>query len=124
MTATTLAIEDTTNRAALAFDVSRRFNSQPLARARPPSLLTRTTDIVPVIVPALVIAGRGTAAIGWRSWALTGLCCGVAARAALAGRIWRVVESPTRLLAFVGIAGIAAPAFSGVIDLTLRARTS
>ena len=67
-------------------------------------------------VPALVAALRGTAAIGWRRWALW---------VAAAKRIWRVVERPTRrrVLAFVPLANIAAPAFTGVIDLALRART-
>jgi hypothetical protein len=110
-------------------------------------LLTRTTDFVPLIVPALVIALRGTAAIGWRWWALTGLCFGtataiiwarpfspggallaaplMAAGAAVADRIWRVVERPTRrcVLTFVAIARVAAPAVTGVIDLALRSRT-
>ncbi|MDQ2915125.1 MAG: hypothetical protein M3T56_18030 [Chloroflexota bacterium] len=98
-------------------------------------------------MPALVLALRGTAAIGWRWWALTGLCFGIAtaivwdrpfslggallaaplmtAGAALAERIWRVVERPTRrrVLTFVALAGIAAPAFTGLVDLVLPART-
>jgi hypothetical protein len=111
------------------------------------SFLTRTTDFVPLIAPALVLALRGTAAIGWRWWALTGLCFGIATAivwhrpftlggallaaplmavgGALAERIWRVVERPTRgrVVKFVALAGIAAPAFTGVLDLVLRART-
>jgi hypothetical protein len=49
----------------------------------------------------------------------------MAAGAAAAERIWRVVERPTRrrVLTFVALAGIAAPAFTGVIDLALHART-
>jgi hypothetical protein len=45
--------------------------------------------------------------------------------AVLADRIWRVVELPTRpgVLTLIALAGIAAPAFTGVIDLALRART-
>ena len=94
-----------------------------------------------------VVALRGSAAIGWRSWALTGLYFGIATAiiwdrlftpggallaaplmalgAGVANRIWRVVESPTRrlVLTFVALAGIAAPAFTGVINLSLRART-
>ena len=110
-------------------------------------LLTGTTDFVPLIVPGLVVALRGTAAIGWRWWPLTGLCFAIAtaiiwgrpftlggalvaaplmaAGAAVVDRIWRrVVERPTRrrVLAFVALAGSAAPAFTGVIDLALRAR--
>jgi hypothetical protein len=47
------------------------------------------------------------------------------AGAAAAGRIWHVVERPTRphVLTFVAFAGLAAPAFTGFIDLSLRART-
>ena len=93
-----------------------------------------------------VVALRGSAAIGWRSWALTGLYFGIATAiiwdrlftpggallaaplmalgAGVANRIWRVVESPTRrlVLTFVALA-VAAPAFTGVIDLALGART-
>ena len=44
--------------------------------------------------------------------------------ACVANRLWHGVESPTRrVLTFVALAGIAAPAFTGVIDLALRART-
>jgi hypothetical protein len=98
-------------------------------------------------VPAVVVALRGSPAIGWRWWALTGLCFGIATAiiwdrpfslggaliaaplmalgAVLADRIWRVVELPTRtrVLTLIALAGIAAPAFTGVIDLALRART-
>jgi len=65
-------------------------------------------------------------AIGWRSWTRTGCCFGIVTSvAAIAARIWHVVERPTRpsVLTLVTLAGIAAPAFSGVIDLALRART-
>jgi len=56
------------------------------------------------------------AAIGWRRCALW---------VAVAQRIWRVVERATRrrVLAFVALADIAAPEFTGVVDLALRART-
>lgn len=45
--------------------------------------------------------------------------------AALAGRVWSVVERPTRggVITFVVLAGVVAPAFTGVIDLALRSRT-
>src|SRR5439155_23229900 len=45
--------------------------------------------------------------------------------ASVAIRMWRVVERPTRRrgLTFVALAGVAAPAFTGAIDLVLRART-
>jgi hypothetical protein len=133
--------------AGLAFGLLRRFDPRPLLVLAFGVLLTRTTEFVPLIVPALVVALRGTAAIGWRWWALTGLCFGIAtaivwdrpfslggtvaaapllvAGAAVAERIWRVVEHPTRrrVLTLVGLAGLAAPAFTGVIDLALRART-
>jgi len=78
---------------------------------------------------------------------LTGLCFGIATAiiwdrpftlgdallaarvmaigASVANRIWRVVELPTRrrVLTFVALAGVAAPGFTGVIDLALRAGT-
>jgi hypothetical protein len=49
----------------------------------------------------------------------------MAAGAAIGGRIWHVVERPTRrrVVTFVALAGVAAPAFTGVLDLALRART-
>jgi hypothetical protein len=124
-----------------------RFDPRPLLVIGLGVLLTRTRDFVPLIVPAVVVALRGSAAIGWRWWALTGLCFGLATAivwdrpftfggallaaplmaigAAVADRIWRVVERPTRrrVLTFVALAGVAAPAFTGVIDLALRART-
>ena len=45
--------------------------------------------------------------------------------AAIADPIWRVVERPTRggVLTFVTLAGICAPALTGVLDLALRSRT-
>jgi hypothetical protein len=87
------------------------------------------------------------AAIGWRWWALTGLCFGIATAiiwgrplrlggallaaplmgvgAYIAHRMWRVVERTTRprVLTFVALACVAAPGFTGVIDLALRAHT-
>jgi hypothetical protein len=131
----------------LAFGLLRRFDPRPLLVLGLGILLTRTTDFVPLIVPAVVVALRGSAAIGWRWWTLTGLCFGIATAivwdrpftlggallaaplmavgAAGANRIWRVVEHPSRgrVLTFVALAGIAAPAFTGVVDLALRART-
>ena len=132
--------------AGLAFGLLRRFDPRPLVVLGLGLLLTRTTDFVPLIVPAVVVALRGTAAIGWRWWTLTGLFFGVATAivwgrpftvggallaaplmavgASVADRIWRVVERPTRrrVLTFVAVAGVAAPALTGAIDLALRAR--
>ena len=133
--------------AGLAFGLLRRFDSRPLLVLGLGILLTRTTDFVPLIVPAMVVALRGSAAIGWRWWTIAGLCFGIATAivwdrpftlggallaaplmavgAAVADRIWHVAERPTRgrVLSFVALAGVAAPAFTGVIDLALRART-
>jgi hypothetical protein len=43
----------------------------------------------------------------------------------LADRMWLVVTDPRngRVLAFVSVAGICAPAVTGALDLYLRART-
>ena len=92
------------------------------------------------------MALRGTAAIGWRWWAFTGLLFGIATAiiwdhpltfggallaaplmvvgAVVAEPIWRVVERPTRgsALTFVTLAGICAPGLTGVLDLALRSR--
>jgi hypothetical protein len=133
--------------AGLAFGLLRRFDPQPLLVLGLGAFLTYTTTYVPLIVPAIVLAVRGTATVGWRWWAFTGLLFGIATAiiwdhpftlggallaaplmvlgASVAGRVWRVVERPTRggVLTFVTLAGICAPAFTGVIDLALRART-
>jgi hypothetical protein len=113
----------------------RRFDRRPLLVLGLGALLARTTDFVPLIAPALVVTLRGTAAIGWRWWAVTGLRFGLATAivgdrpfslgGAVAARIWRVVEGPTRgrILTFVALAGIAARAFTGVTEFALRART-
>jgi hypothetical protein len=129
----------------LSFGLLRRFDPRPLLVLGLGLLLTRTTTYVPLIVAAIVLALRGTAAIGWRWWAITGLLFGAATAivwqgtpggvllaavlmplgAGLADRIWRVVERPTRrgVLTFVTLAGVCAPAFTGIIDLALRSRT-
>lgn len=133
--------------AGLAFGLLRRFDPRPLLVLGLGTFLTYTTTYVPLVVPALTLAVRGTATVGWRWWALTGLIFGLATAivwdhpltfggaalaaplmalgATLCARIWRVVERPTRgnVLIFLTLAGICAPAFTGVIDLTLRART-
>src|SRR5256886_595897 len=121
--------------AGLAFGLLRRFDPRPLLVLGLGLLLTRTTDFVPLIVPAVVVALRGTAAIGWRWWTLTGLFFGVATaivwdrpftlRGALfapplvAGRpplsklTWRVVwgPPPPPLLTLLSGAGGSAPPF-------------
>ena len=112
----------------------------------PAAFLTYTTTYVPLIVSAIALAVRGTARVGWRWWAFTGLLFGIATAiiwdhpltfdrallaaplmalgAAVAERTWRVVEHPTRgrVLTFVTLAGICEPALTGVLDLALRSR--
>ena len=112
----------------LAFGLLRRFDPRPLLVLGLGLLLTRTTDFVPLIVPAIVIALRGTAAIGWRWWAVTGLCfdiataildrpctfgssrrrplmaAGAASRASLACR-WSPRAAGPSLLALAGLGG-------------------
>jgi hypothetical protein len=132
--------------AGLAFGLLRRFDARPLLTLGIGLFTTFTTTYVPLIVPALVVGSRDRAAIGWRSWAIAGFFFGVANMilpwhgdlggaliaapltvlgAGIADRVWTVVERPTRgrVLAFVVIAGICAPAFTGILDLALRART-
>ncbi len=133
--------------AGLAFGLLRRFDPRPLLVLGLGAFLTYTTTYVPLIVPAVALALRGTATVGWRWWAFTGLLFGIATAiiwdhpftfggallaaplmvlgAAIADPIWRVVERPTRggVLTFVTLAGICAPALTGVLDLALRSRT-
>src|SRR2546422_2802454 len=104
--------------AGLAFGLLRRFDPQPPLVLGLSALLTYTTTYVPLIVPALALAVRGTATVGWRWWAFTGLLFGIATAiiwdhpftfggallaaplmglgAAIADPICRVVERPTR----------------------------
>ena len=44
----------------------------------PAAFLTYTTLYVPLIVSAIALALRGTARVGWRRWAFTGLLFGIA----------------------------------------------
>ena len=129
--------------AGLVFGLLRRFDPRALLVLGLGAFLTYTTTYVPLIVSAIALAVRGTATVGWRWWAFTGLL-GIATAitwdhpltfggavlaaplmvAAVAEPIWRVVERPTRgrVLTFVILARICAPALTGVLDLALRSR--
>ena len=115
-------------RRGLAFGPLRRIDPRLLSSSTLGILLTRMTDFVPLGVTAVVTALRGSAAIGWH-WCAVGVALLAqsltAIGAALADRIWHVLERPTRrrVLTFVALAGVAAPAFTGIIDLAVRART-
>ena len=139
--------------AGLGLGLLRRFDPRPLVVLALTAFLTYQHTLVPYVVPAAVIAAAGTKPVTWRWWAVGGLCFGIAgaietvavarrsadfplgsalvaaplllAGAWLAGRIWSVVEAPRRdaVLAFVVIAGICAPAVTGVLDLYLRTHT-
>ena len=132
--------------AGLVFGLLRRFDPRALLVLGLGAFLTYTTTYVPLIVSAIALAVRGTATVGWRWWAFTGLL-GIATAitwdhpvtfggallaaplmvvgAVVAEPIWRVVERPTRgrALTFVILAGICAQALTGVLDLALRSRT-
>ena len=132
--------------AGLVFGLLRRFDPRALLVLGLGAFLTYTTTYVPLIVSAIALAVRGTATVGWRRWAFTGLLFGIATAiiwdhpltfggallaaplmvvgAVVAEPIWRVVERPTRgrALTFVTLAGICAQGLTVVLDLALRSR--
>ena len=139
--------------AGLAIELLRRFDPRPVVLVLLTGLLTYTHRFVPYLVPGAIVAYAGARAAGWRWLAAAGLGFGITASlvtfalsrgtvgpqlvgaiaatltfaigAWLGGRIWSVVERPTRggVLAFVVLAGICAPALTGAVDLYLRAHT-
>src|SRR5216117_2949011 len=59
--------------AGLVFGLLRRFDPRALLVLGLGAFLTYTTTYVPPIVSAIALAVRGTATVGWRWWAFTGL---------------------------------------------------
>lgn len=108
------------------------------------ALLSWTTTLIPFLVPGLILAVREKRPEGPAIWMLAGAGFAFTTAAiwpgtpggallgiplfmlggALAERIWQVVSAPTRtgVLALTALAGVAMPALTGIVDLTLRAR--
>jgi hypothetical protein len=107
-------------------------------------LLTRTSDLIPYVVPGLIFVLGGKQRAGPMIWLLAGAGFAFTTAAiwrgtpagpfagtvlfmlggAIAERIWQVVSVPTRtgVLALTALAGLVMPALTGIVDLTLRAR--
>lgn len=139
--------------AGLGIWLLRRFDARPAVLVGLAALVTYTSPWIPFVVPAVVVAFAGPRAAGWRWLAAAGFAFGLATGAIsvaisrrtiglpivgalaampafalgawLAERIWSAVERPTRgrVLAFVALAGIGAPAVTGALDLYLRSTT-
>lgn len=117
------------------------------------ALVSYTAPWVPYVVPGAIVALAGARAAGWRWLAAAGLAFGVVTAALsvaiakgdvglplfsalsampafalgawLADTVWTVVTDPERgrVLRFVVIAGLCAPAVTGALDLYLRGHT-
>jgi hypothetical protein len=130
--------------AGMALALVRAFDPRPLVMLVLTVIATRLTTFVPFIAPGLVLALVGSRPASRGTWILAGIAFALLTAiiwrangaSALLGillfpvgvwlgqLIWSVVERPTRgrVLAFVILAGIVYPAFTGIIDLSLRAR--
>ena len=128
----------------LGFGLLRRLDARPLLLLGFAMFLTYSSNYVPLIVPALVLASNANERVGWRGWMIAGLAFGVAVwivwhgdavaailaapfmlgGARLADGIWDLLERPAKraVLTLVVLAGIGAPIVTGVIDLSLRSR--
>ena len=130
--------------AGMALALIRRFDARPLVILVLTAVATWTSTFVPFLVPGMALAIHGSRPVDRVVWFLAGAGFAFTAAAlwyarfniALIGTalfpigvwlghlIWSVVERPTRrgVLAFVTLAGVAYPAVTGVVDLTLRVR--
>lgn len=137
----------------LAVELLRRFDPRAAGILLITGFLTYTHRFVPYVVPGAIVALAGHRAVAWRWLGAAGIGFGLAAAlvmfatsrgavgpqlvgafaamltfaagAWLGDRIWSVVEAPRRgpVLAFVALAGLGAPAATGIVDLALRAVT-
>ena len=138
--------------AGLGIRLLQRFDPRPLVILALTALVSFTAPWVPYLVPGAIVAWAGPRITSWRWLAAAGFAFGLvtaffsfaiskgttlpffsafvaapafAAGAWLADKIWSVVIAPTRrrVLTFAMLAGLAAPAVTGALDLYLRART-
>ena len=130
--------------AGMALALVRRFDPRPWLLIGLALVISRTSEYIPYVAPAIVLAiagGRSRSlalrvaagaafavltALVWRGTA-GGTLLGIALFPAgmwIGERIWDVVERPTRaaVVATVGVFGLAYPALTGIVDLALRAR--
>ena len=139
--------------AGVGIRLLQRFDPRPVLILGLTAIVSITATWVPYVVPGAVVAFAGPRITSWRWLAAAGLAFGIVAAAIsvaisrgtlglplfsalvagltfaigawLADRIWPVIADPRRgqVLAFALVAGICAPAFTGAIDLYLRAHT-
>ena len=139
--------------AGLGIRLLQRFDPRPLLLLALTALVSYTAPWVPYVVPGAIVAGAGPRITGWRWLAAAGFAFGLVAAvfsvaiakggggiplfsafiaapafalgAWLADRVWTVVSDPQRgrVLTFVIVAGLCAPAVTGALDLYLRAHT-
>jgi hypothetical protein len=138
--------------AGLGIRLLQRFDPRPLVIVALTAFMSYTATWVPYVVPGAIVAVAGRRITSWRWLAAAGFAFGLVAAvislaisggiglplfgafvamvtfglgAWLADRIWMVVADPRRgrVLAFVIVAGICAPAATGALDLYLRTHT-
>jgi hypothetical protein len=138
--------------AGLGIRLLQRFDPRPVVLVALTAFVSYTATWVPFVVPGAIVAVAGPRTTSWRWLGAAGFAFGLTAAlislaisrgaslpvlgafvamvtfalgAWLADRVWLVVTDPRRgrVLAFVVVAGICAPAVTGAIDLYLRAHT-
>jgi hypothetical protein len=138
--------------AGLGIRLLQRFDPRPALLVGLTALVSYTAPWVPYVVPGTIFAVAGRQAASWRWLGAAGFAFGLVAAffslaiskgaslplfgafvamltfaigAWLADRVWIVVSDPQRgrVLTFVVVAGICAPAVTGALDLYLRAHT-
>lgn len=139
--------------AGLGIWLLRRFDSRPLAIIALTAFVSYTAPWVPYVVPGAIVALGGARAASWRWLAAAGCAFGIATAAIsvaiargdilfpvfgvlaaipalavgawLADTVWAIASDPRRrqVFTFVIVAGIGAPAVTGVLDLYLRTHT-
>jgi hypothetical protein len=138
--------------AGLGIRLLQRFDPRPLVIVALTAFVSYTATWVPYVVPGAIVAIAGRRIASWRWLGAAGFAFGLSAAvislaisrgtglplfgafvamvtfalgAWLADRVWLVVTDPERgrVLAFVVVAGICAPAVTGALDLYLRAHT-
>lgn len=129
----------------MALALLRSFDRRPLVTLVLTAVVSWTTTLIPFVVPAIVLLlGRETDTRQRAVWWLAGFAFAAVTAAIWSGTVagailgallfsagvwigrwvWSIVERPdrARVLAFITAFGIAYPAVTGVLDLSLRAR--
>jgi hypothetical protein len=130
--------------AGMMLGLLRSFDARRWLTIGLSAVLSWTSTFIPFLIPGVILAFRPTRPQGLAIRVLAGAGLAFTAAAiwqgtpggallgipmfmlgiALADRIWEVVSTPTRtgVLALTGLAGLAMPALTGIVDLALRAR--